>query len=1341
MSAPNAVIVGKVAIKVVPNTDSFRADAKRELRAAEAALDPIKIDFTANVRSAVNEVRDAVRQAQKAAQDVDIEVDVGQASKRKAQAELAVLARTRVASIVPKVNKTAAAKVAATLGALTGARALGSAADSIAEFVGGLDKAIPKIGATSLAVTNLSSSLLAGTSNLLAFSSSLASTAGAALALPGIFAGFAVGAGATFAVLKDFNKILPEVAGKFTALQDRMSGRFWDVAEAPFRSFINGTFPEFARGMERTSTALGGFFANLANSARQVFDGQLSQMFADTARSIDVAGRFTENYIGILEKLGSVGAGNLPRLAGYFGDISRTFDNWLGSKGQNGLQEYVDTGVAALKDLGGVIAGTGSLLAGLARAAEKAGGGSLSALRDTMEGAAKAVNSARFQRNLTGTFEAAHMAMDRLTRQSGPAFEGFMVRLSDTLGKVLPRAGETGGKALAAIFDALDRPTVERSVVKLFDDLDRAVGALAPTLPGVAKAAAAVVDTLGDLTVNVARGAAPALETLGPAIEDLTKDLRPLITQLGNLLVNAVKMAAPVLEDLGSTLGGLGALVTGIVTPINVLLQAMQRLPEPVKSLGSSVAAATIAFIALNAAISGIAKSKAGLALASLSTSMRSTEGRAKAMGTAMRGAAGVGGMLALAASSQTTSQSLRILGSTAGGALLGFQVGGPWGAAIGAGAGALYGLSESTDATRMSMEEAKGAAVNYAASLNQITGAATRATKAEIARNLQQRGVLDSTGKLGIATRDMVNAILGQEGAQRRVNAALQGAEQHLARMGRQGKLTDEMFQDMAPAITQVSGFLAGMGQDFRQASRDVKEVGQATLTWKQALKGLPEDVRVKLKNENYRPTMQQLREIARTGKGLSKDQIRIVIKALGIKATVADIRGVNKELKNVGKAKHNMGSFERMFKGSMGRVKRDATLGGLAVAKNLKQETGKAKADLNPFARSVTSGVQPAQTAATTGGQGVGSNLKAGVLAGFAGTQAALVAQASAAVRAAVSAARAAAKIKSPSRAMMEVGRYMGEGLVIGLERKIKSAKKAGDKLAKAVFNKNFVKSLAKATNQAEEIFRKLLDKVGKKGAANMRRRFGDDVKALGSLANKLKSISQKMQEMQKQVAQTVIEFANPVDIGGNYEGIISSMEDARVQAEAFQKVIKQLIKQGLNKTTLRQILAAGPEAGLATAEAILSGGVKQVNSIQKEINKAAQGVGKASGGYLFGGLLDQAQADVDKLIGKLGPLQKQLKKFAKDLVDSLRKEMNAQFKKAKNESAKKVTSAAANKPKSASVPTAKAFAASTAGNTGGSNGGGVTLVYNAFNSQSLSSEEALFAAARRGRMAFSR
>ena len=140
-----------------------------------------------------------------------------------------------------------------------------------------LDKNIPIIGTVALAIQGLTGFLLSAASNAFALARSLVQMAGAGLALPGILAGMAFGAGALIAVLRDFKDVLPVVGSSFGHLRDQMSDNFWSLAEQPIRNLLNETFPALSQGLLNTASSLGVWFTGVASAIQKVFDaGALS---------------------------------------------------------------------------------------------------------------------------------------------------------------------------------------------------------------------------------------------------------------------------------------------------------------------------------------------------------------------------------------------------------------------------------------------------------------------------------------------------------------------------------------------------------------------------------------------------------------------------------------------------------------------------------------------------------------------------------------------------------------------------------------------------------------------------------------------------------------------------------------------------------------------------------------------------------------------------------------------------------------------------------------------------------------------------------------------------------
>ena len=1251
---PDATIIGKVAIKVIPETTTFRREAQRALDRIEKQLDPLKV-----------------------------KLDLAAGSKKKIQAELKALTHRRTVTIAPKIDNAAFTKVAATLSALSGGRGISNIGRDIADWAGNLDKQIPKIAAVSLAISNLASASLVSSANILSLGSSLASTVGSALALPGIFGGMAIGLGASYAVLKDFNNRLPEVADKLHALQDRMSAKFWSQAEQPIRNLVNSLLPQFSRGLEDTSTSLGRFFARLAESGTDVFNGELQSMFDDLNRSIDISTRHTKVFTDIIARLGSVGAGNLPRLARWFGDISTKFDDFLKRKGETGLQKLVDEGVAALKDLGGVISATADLFSGLADAAQATGASTLATLRRTMESAAATVHRPKFQNALRDAFQGARDGLDNLTDESGKQFEDFMVRLTTTLAETLPVAGRTAGKALGAIFAALDQPVVQKTVLGFFDDLETMVDTLAPTLPNVARGLSAVVETVGKIGTNVASGLAPLLDALGSSLPGLADDFDPLITQLGKLVENASEMAAGVLPELLSALGSTAGAVAKVLTPVNAFIDLLQQMPGPIKDILGKITALGLlvggsvwlgAAVRAKIGLFGGAMTKAGVQTIFASGAFFKAGSMAQAatsrMTAARFGILGLGvAALSMRGDAAKANGALGELTSVAGAAAVGFAVGGPLGAALGATAGALLGVKDSSDAVNQSLADID--TVIATGSLEEM-----RQKAAEVDEQLRR---LDHTNDGFI--RSLVNLVSPAQGAKAAFEQLfgrdkLQAGADALAYamthvdgaaflMGETIGLTaDEMLagasaaDKMSTSLARLNGYFdkraavrsykdsiaelsKGLRNGFtRSDAVNLDNLGRSIVQVADTLEKNPK------KQQNFlNSAREQLEGLAKTSTPRAKAAIDKLIAQLDskaltepkpIKLTADDKRlqattaRVTQDLTILGRSivEPKIGANDSPFKAIYGDVKRSmSNMDILLATPKVALDPGNSISLLQQI-QNMLNGLHSKTINVTVNRLGGGS------VTSSAGGHSALPAD--------------------------------------------ESGRRAGYEAAHE-FSEAFAQTLEKMQARVSSAYEKLLDKAGKKGAKKVKAAFAGELDKLNELAKQHRRLMSQLAEAQSvlegyqaqwtslhdTVRDTIVGQSDITQLGAKtYSGLVRGLNKAKEKALAFTQVIKDLMASGLNKTTLQQILNAGPEAGLAIAQAILAGGVQQINEIQAQIDAAAEAAGTAAGQHFFGDLVTQAQSDVDKLIQQLGPLQARLERFAHDLIESLSKALKKEW-----------------------------------------------------------------------------
>jgi phage-related protein len=593
-------VIGRVAIKVLPDTTDFREKTAHDLRRIEKQLGNLEVEIIPNLdKKAKDKIKQELKQWARDLSPLNVKIDleIANGDAARVDAELAALSHNRSMKIAPELDNGAVAKVAAGLQAMSGLRYTLGLFRHFREELMNLDKAVPKIGLVAHAIGGLGAFILGASGNLFSLSSSLASIGPAALPLPGILGGIAIGVTTLGVVMRDWNKIFPKFAfglGKATKsgqawanLQDRMSNGFWNTAEAPMRRFINDIFPHLSAGLVTTSKALGHFIANLANSGTGAFGKSLDGMFATLAKSIKVASRYTDSFVGIIQTLGQLGSNYLPRLAKWFGDIATKFNNWLSKAAHDGrLVGWVETALVALKDLGTVIAKTSSIFTSISKAATAAGGTTLSSLAGTLTKIAAAAASPGFQHGLTDALTAAYKMMHQITSIAGPALKNLIISLSQNFQGLGPTIGDTIGTAIAAIANALASPAVGSGLASMFDGFNKAVHALVPAMEPLAAKFAVLGKLVGALAANIGVVMSAAIQHLAPIFVGVTNALLPFINALGPFVAKTLNTLGPVFDELGKQLVKVGqqfkplfdqmtkivALVAPVVVPVLKIL-------------------------------------------------------------------------------------------------------------------------------------------------------------------------------------------------------------------------------------------------------------------------------------------------------------------------------------------------------------------------------------------------------------------------------------------------------------------------------------------------------------------------------------------------------------------------------------------------------------------------------------------------------------------------------------------------------------------------------------------------------------------------------------------------
>lgn len=851
------------------------------------------------------------------------------------------------------------------------------------------------------------------------------------------------------------------------------------------------------------------------------------------------------------------------------------------------------------------------------------------------------------------------------------------------------------------------------------DAAQKAVNARTTGTEGAMKRLSAALEqaklTLGrELAPAVIKGADAFGDKFVPAMEAGLRAGK----QIARALAPAASEIAEALGHLSGEGEGAGKMFTEVFIPaltktseaVGSVVDFIDDLPGPVKELGLQVGVAALVFPRFAA---GVATATGAVSfqiarLQQLRAELTYTATRAQITGAAMarfgaaaKTAAGIGGMVLLTKSTNEANASLSILERTLGGALVGLAVAGPAGAAIGGVAGlassfdtlknsisnALLGESEwnqSSAHVQAIAQERAEAVKGYAdsvdrlrASLNQFTGAVTAQTRVTALDELERQlpGITAEMDRLGISQRTLAKAATGNADALAKVNALYAATDGPLKKF--------KFGQD------EVGDALDNVGMKVGLVSRDLRNQAKVTQDLTSLQGKIPKRIYTKLEASGIEPTVKGIARIVRQFGLVDGKQIKAIIQATGAETTVRDVLKVaraaktaNKDLGTVGKVNPSP-QLKNKLSADLGQLR--AAVRPQIVGLNSSLATaGSVKPNMAPFTNGINSGINSAKGTANRGGYQVGVNLGNGFSAGVQSRAAILAAVARNAVLGAISVANKAGDIRSPSRKTRYTGEMLGAGLADGLRRTTPKAKTAGQKLIQSVLAgvKAGSSGVGSALDKVTASVRKAITgkNQGKREAAYLKslrdeyaalKRSGaaqDRVAAkLEKARDRLKELTDQYNDYRKAIVDSITTTGDVTQLGRNEDGtvsitgLINELKNKVVAAQRFSVLLRDLAGKGLSRTAIQQMLDAGPEAALATAEAISFGGssaIKEINDLQAELAKTGSQLGDSMADRYYGAGVRAAEGLVKGLEAQAKNLDKAAVRLANALVKAVKK-----------------------------------------------------------------------------------
>jgi hypothetical protein len=277
MTSPGGKEVGRISIRVVPDTGNFRRDLKRQLDAIEK-----------EVRATVN---------------VDVNLD-------------AAGAKARMRTLMAELKAQAARGVKVNVG-VDGAGALSR---GLANLGNGLSGALGSVNPASILLVVAAASLLAP---------ALALVSGALVGLPALLAAVAVPAGAVALGLDGLKRAAGTLAPDLDALKATMSARFEETFTPVFQR-LKSIFPALAQELPKVTEGLATLAGGLVDavtsekgmaSIRNTI-GNIGQALKDAAPGVR---DFTSGLLTMVSQVSN----RLPGLATMFSDFAGRFAAWV----------------------------------------------------------------------------------------------------------------------------------------------------------------------------------------------------------------------------------------------------------------------------------------------------------------------------------------------------------------------------------------------------------------------------------------------------------------------------------------------------------------------------------------------------------------------------------------------------------------------------------------------------------------------------------------------------------------------------------------------------------------------------------------------------------------------------------------------------------------------------------------------------------------------------------------------------------------------------------------------------------------------------------------------------
>lgn len=781
-----------------------------------------------SLKKSIEDIDEMIRKAE--AKKIKIPVEPSQLAA--AAAQLAWISRPRTVPLYVRVSEKSLAIAEGVLKSLSGYNTLTSMGRGLEKLVTNFDSIMVKTAVISTVIGALTNTLTYAGTALLGIGDGLSRSVGLLATGPAALTAVAAGVLVNIAAFKNFKSAidgnaealaaLPENAraaakalqGTWSEIQKPVQANYWEAMGTSLQDMVEVLLPQVRDGLANVSTHAGRFGSIVADTIRDIaLTGAVTTTLSNLAGMFDTLTGAARPFTEAINTLGLRGSEYLPQFGTWVSDLAVRFNNFIQeADGLGRINQWIEEGVQSLKDMWRAGDGVIDILRGITGAAMDAGTNSLSTFADNMQRMGEIAQGEPFRSRLATIFEGARQGASELNvgvKNLGAAFGEAAPFIRD----VLTILGQLGGTVLTNISKMFSGASFQGGIYAAFEGLRDMASGLLPSFQNIGN----VIGGLGQVAKSTFTGLTPIINTVTGALSQMTDALEDELPGA----------AATLLAYMNNTFSALASLVVPVTEALGGLLEMFNDMPDGIQRALIAFGAFTIMRSQLASLFTTLAGTKAFKTMEQNWRMQQALAGNANAATqrfVATTALVGLGrekivgmadGFRQVAGATSTAQQRMTGL-MNAGKGLMGLM-GGPWGLALGAAAIglSLYGQKQA---------EAKAKVDAHTASLDEQTGAITKANAEMIAANLASD---KGSGWFGSGAEGAAETI-------KNLGRSVQDTSQIVAKGGVEYRNMIDQIDRGIGAYKQAAGGVDELGRPIKGNTEAVeawaKEMGIAT-------------------------------------------------------------------------------------------------------------------------------------------------------------------------------------------------------------------------------------------------------------------------------------------------------------------------------------------------------------------------------------------------------------------------------------------------------------------------------------------------------------------------------